>query len=122
MKYKELYIELAELLTKLGCSVCDHDLWGYCYHTKTVRAFVIIKPDMSYKAKYLTLAHEAGHLFNLGKNQKFIWSKKARTEEEANWFALQLLNINDIDPNEYRKFYDKAKKKVKKRKKSWFEI
>jgi Zn-dependent peptidase ImmA (M78 family) len=122
MRYKELYVELAELLTKLGCSVSDHDLWGFCYHTKTIRAFVVIKADMDYKSKYFTLAHEAGHLFSMGKNKKFVWSEKARTEEEANGFALQLLESNEIDPNEYGKFYKKAKKKVKKRKKSWFEI
>lgn len=122
MKYKELYVELAELLTKLNISVCDYDFWGYCGHTKTVKAYVVIKPEMSYKAKFFTLAHEAGHLFSNTKNKAFTWSKSPRTEEQANQFALQLLNIHEIDPNEYRRFYNKAKKKVKKRKKSWFEI
>jgi Zn-dependent peptidase ImmA (M78 family) len=122
MKYKALYIELAELLTRLKCKVCDYDFWGYCNQTKTIRAFIVIKPDMSYKSKFLTLAHEAGHLFNMGKNQEFIWSKNPRTEEEANQFALQLLNIYEIDPTEYCRFYEKAKKKAKKRNKSWFEI
>lgn len=122
MKYKELYIELTNQLTELRVSVCDHDLWGYCYHTKPIRAFIVIKADMDYKSKYFTLAHEAGHLFSMGKEQKLIWSKKARSEDDANKFALILLGINDIEGNEYRKFYNKAKKKVKKRKKSWFEI
>lgn len=122
MKYKELYVELADLLTKLFCKVCDYDVLGYCGQTKAIKAFIVIKPEMSFKEKYFTLAHEAGHLFSLGKNQKFIWSEKPRTEEEANQFALQLLNINEIDPNEYLKFYNRAKKKSKKRKKSWHEI
>jgi Zn-dependent peptidase ImmA (M78 family) len=122
MKFKNLYIELAEKLTDLGCEICDHDFLGYCYQTKSIRAFIVIKSDMSFKSKYLILAHEAGHLFTLGKNRKFVWSKKPKTEEEANYFALQILNIHEIDPNEYRKSYEKAKKKSLKRKKSWFEI
>lgn len=121
MKYKELYVELAELLTKLGCKVCDYDVYGYCGQTETIRAFIVIKPEMNFKEKLLTLSHEMGHLF-YKKNDKFIWSKNPRTEEEANQFALQLLNIHEIDPNEYSKFYKKAKKKVKKRRKCWFEI
>lgn len=122
MKYKNLYVDLAETLTELKCYVCDHDLWGYCFQAKLVKAFIVIKPDMSYKEKYLTLAHEAGHLFTMKGKSNFIWSKDPRTEEEANRFALELLNLNDINSNEYRKFYNRAKKKVKKRKKSWFEI
>ncbi len=121
MKYKTLYKELAEKLTDLGCSVCDHDLWGYCYQTKPIRGFIVIKSHMSYKGKYLTLCHEAGHLFYL-KDDTFVWSKEPRSEEEANRFALELLDSNDIKSGEYRKFYEKAKKKVKKRRKSWFEI
>ena len=63
MKYKILYKELAEKLTDLGCSVSDHDLLGYCYQTKTIRAYIVIKSHMSYKSKYFTICHEAGHLF-----------------------------------------------------------
>lgn len=121
MKYKTLYKELAEKLTELGCSICDHDLLGYCYQTKTIRAYIVIKCHMSYKSKYLTLCHEAGHLFSL-KDDKFVWAKEPRSEEEANRFALELLDTNDIKAQEYCRFYEKAKKKVKKRKKSWFEI
>lgn len=121
LKYKELYVELAELLTKLDCKVCDQDFLGYCFQTKLTRAFIVIKPDMSYKDKYLTLCHEAGHLFFI-KNNEWNWSKKPKTEEEANQFALKLLKFNEIDENEYRVFYNKALRKVKKRNKSWFEI
>ena len=122
MKYKDLYIDLAETLTGLKCYVSDIDFWGYCYQTKSIRAFIVIKPSMSFKRKFFTLAHEAGHLFYMTKDSNFNWSKKPRTEEEANVFALQLLKLSDIDPNEYRKVYEKAKKKLKNRKKSWFEI
>lgn len=122
MKYKELYKELAQHLTELKISICDHDLYGYCYDTKKIKAFIVIKSDMDYKSKYFTLCHEAGHLFYMKKGQKFVWSKNTRSEEEANWFTLQLLKSNEIDLNEYREFYKKAKKMVKKRKKSWFEI
>ena len=66
--------------------------------------------------------HEAGHLFYMKKGQKFNWSEEPRSEEEAHWFALQLLKFNEIDAYEYYRFYEKAVKSVKKRKKSWFEI
>jgi Zn-dependent peptidase ImmA (M78 family) len=122
MKYKELYKELAHLLDDLGCAVCDHDFWGYCYQAKKIKGFIIIRPDMSFKRKFFTLAHEAGHLFYFGKDNKFNWSKKPKTEVEANTFALQILKLSDIDPYEYSKIYEKAKKKSKNRKKSWFEI
>lgn len=122
MKYKELYIDLAWKLTELGCRVCDHDIEGYCYQVKNFRAFVVIKADMGFKEKYMTLCHEAGHLFTLKGSDTFNWSKKPRSEDKANQFVLRLLKLNDIDENEYHEFYEKAKKKVKKRKKSWFEI
>lgn len=121
MKYKTLYKELAEKLTDLGCSVCDHDFLGCSYQTKSIRAYIVIKSSISYKSKYYTLAHEAGHLFTL-KNKGFVWSVTPRSEEEANRFAFQLLDQNDIESYEYCKFYEKAKKKAKKRKRSWFEI
>lgn len=122
MKYKELYRELANFLNDLGCFVCDIDVLGHCKHTNGIKAFIYIKSDLNYKEKYFVLAHEAGHLFSMKKGKKFAWSKKPRSEEEANQFALQLINLNEIDCYEYRNFYDKAKKKFKKRKKSWFEI
>jgi Zn-dependent peptidase ImmA (M78 family) len=121
MKYKTLYKELAEKLTDLGCFICDIDVLGHCGHTDYVKAFIYIKSALNYKHKYFVLAHEAGHLFSL-KNDKFIWSPTARSEEEANRFAFQLLEQNDIESYEYCEFYQKAKKKAKKRKKSWFEI
>lgn len=123
MKYKELYKELAQTLTELKVSVCDHDLGGgYCFQTKTIRAFVVINPNMDYKAKYFTLCHEAGHLFYMKKGQKFNWSEEPRSEQDAHWFALKLLKFNEIDTFEYYRFYEKIVKSVKKRKKSWFEI
>lgn len=123
MKYKELYKELAQHLTELHISVCDHDLGGgYCFQTKTIRAFIVIEPSLNYKSKYFTLCHEAGHLFYMKKGKKFNWSEEPRSEEEAHWFALQLLKFNEIDAYEYYRFYEKAVKSVKKRKKSWFEI
>ena len=122
MKYKELYKELANHLNNLGCFVCDIDVLGHCRHAYGLKAFIYVKSDLNYKEKYFVLAHEAGHLFSMKKDQKFCWSKNGRSEEEANRFALQLLGFNEIDGYEYRKFYNKAKKKFKKRKKSWFEI
>lgn len=121
MKYRELYIDLAETLTSLKCYVSDIDFWGYCFQTKSVRAFIVVKPDMSYKEKFFCLSHETGHLFSMKKG-KFVWARNPRTEEEANKFAMQLINSKDIDPIEYRKFYERAKRKSKNRKKSWFEI
>ena len=123
MKYKELYKELAQKLTELKVSVCDHDLGGgYCFQTKPIRAFIVIKSEMNYKSKYFTLAHEAGHLFYIKKDKLFNWSKEPRNEKEAHWFALKLLKSNKIDSYEYYRFYDKIMKKSKKRRKSWFEI
>lgn len=113
MKYKELYVELAEFLTRLGCSVCDHDLMGYCYQTAKIRAFIIIKPDMTYKEKYLTLCHEAGHLFLYKNNQKFVWSKTPMSELSANHFALQLLASHDIDEKNIMNFTRKLKRKLR---------
>jgi Zn-dependent peptidase ImmA (M78 family) len=122
MKYKELYKELAHQLSSLGCFVCDIDMLGHCKHTEDSKAFIYIKPSMSFKAKYFVLAHEAGHLFYKKGEKIFNWSKTARSEEEANTFALQLLESNDIDSHGYCKLYSKAKKASKKRKKSWFEL
>ncbi len=122
MKYKELYKELANHLTSLGCFVCDMDVLGHCKHSVGNRAFIFIKSSMTYKQKYFVLAHEAGHLFYIKGGQTFTWSKKGRSEDKANVFALHLLESNDIDGNEYNKFYKLAQKKVKRRKKSWFEI
>ena len=121
MKYKNLYRELAELLTELGCSVADHDFLGYCYQTAAIKGLIVIKANMNYKGKYFVLAHEAGHLFYM-RNGKFNWSKKPRTEEQANTFAVKLLKFNEIESHEYYKHYNRAKKNVKKRIKSWFEI
>jgi len=123
LKYKDLYRELAQQLTELKISICDHDLGGgYCFQTKSIRGFIVIKPDLSFKEKYFVLTHEAGHLFYMKKDQEFVWSKKPRSEEEAHSFALQLLKLNEIDNFEYYKFYRKAVRSIKKRKKSWFEI
>ena len=122
MKYKELYKELAQTLTDLGCFVFDIDVFGHCKHSKGSRAFIFIKSSMTYQQKFYVLAHEAGHLFFMKKGQKLVWSTKGRSENKANRFALQLLNFNDIDSNEYRVFYNRALKKIKNRKKSWFEI
>ena len=122
MKYKELYKELAQTATELGCSVGDHDLLGYCYHTKNIRAFIVINPDMNYKDRFLTLCHELGHLFYMQKGNRFVWSDEPRTEEQANFFAIKLLQYNDVDADEYRKFYNKALRIVKKRKPSWHEL
>jgi Zn-dependent peptidase ImmA (M78 family) len=70
----------------------------------------------------MTLAHETGHLFYMSRNkERIIWSKKPRTEDQANQFVLLLLKMNDIDENEYKTFYSKALKASKKRKKCWFE-
>jgi Zn-dependent peptidase ImmA (M78 family) len=122
MKYKILYVELAELLTRLGCQVCDHDLLGYCFQPGKSRGFIVIRPNMNYKEKYFILSHEAGHLFRLTKDKKLRWTAKIKTEEEANLFAVKLLKFNEIEREEYYKIYAKAKEKMKKRKKSWFEI
>lgn len=122
MKYKSLYRDLANTLSSLGCFISDFDILGHCMHTDKTKAFIFIKPTMSYKHKYFVLAHEAGHLFFIKKNKVFNWTTKPRTEEEANSFAFHLFSLKDIDCNEYRKFYEKAKKKAKKRKKAWFEI
>ena len=121
MKYKELYVDLAETLTSLKCYVCDQDLWGYCFQTESIRAFIVIKSNATFKEKYMTLCHEAGHLFTMEKG-KFKWSKKPRSEEEANRFAIDLLRTNDIEDYEYFKVYKKIEKKTKKRILSWFEI
>ena len=122
VNYKELYVDLAWILNGLGCNVCDHDFSGYCYQTKGKRGFIVINSNLSYKRKLMTLAHEAGHLFYMTKGKAFNWSKKPRTEDQANWFALQLLRLNNIEGFEYHEFYNKAKKKLKNRKKSWFEL
>lgn len=121
MKFKNLYKDLANLLTNLDCSVCDLDFRGYCFQTKDIKALIVISPDMSYKEKYFTLAHEAGHLFYMKKGNAFNWSEKPRSEDQANWFALQLIKHNEIESYEYKKFYNKALRASKKRKKSWFE-
>lgn len=123
MKYKELYKELAQTLTDLRISICDHDLGGgYCFQTKTIRAFIVIQSSLNFKDKYFVLAHEMGHLFYPKKGKELGWSKKPRSEEEAHQFALRLIKFNDIDPYEYYRFYRRVTKRAKKRKKSWFEI
>lgn len=122
MEFKELYKELAQTLNNIGCSVCDFDYWGYCSSTKGIKAFIVIKPSMSYKGKYFTLAHEAGHLFYMSKGKILNWSKNSRSENQANWFALQLIKRNNIDVEEYKEFYNKALKISKNRKKSWYEF
>ena len=122
MNYKTLYRDLAHVLTSLGCFICDIDVMGHCKHIENSKAFIYIKPSMNYQQKFFVLAHEAGHLFYMKKGNCFNWSKKARSEEQANWFALQLLRLNGIDSEEYMTFYGKAKKAIKTRKKAWFEI
>lgn len=122
MSYQELYIDLAQTLIELGCYVCDHDFWGYCYHTKTIKAFVVIKSSMSYKYKYFTLIHEAGHLFYPNNVTLFNWSKKARTEKQANSFAVKILKLKELEVDDYETFYNRAKEIAKNRKKSWHEI
>ncbi len=122
MNYKELYKELAQLLTSMRCCVCDHDFFGYCYQIENFRAFIVIKAKMTYKEKYFTLIHEVGHLFYMNKGNILNWSKRVRTEKEANWFAFQILRINDIDVDDYKEFYNRANRILKNRKKSWHEI
>ena len=123
LKYKELYKELAQALTELKISVCDHDLGGgYCFQTKSIRAFIVIDSKMNFKEKYFTLCHETGHLFYIRDKNEFVWSDYPRSEEEAHKFAIQMLKSNDIDSLEYYRFYGKVTKKVTKRRKSWFEI
>jgi Zn-dependent peptidase ImmA (M78 family) len=122
MKYKDLYIGLAHALTYRGCEVCDYDYWGYCAQTDGIRAFIVIKPKMKYKEKYLILVHETGHLFFLNNKKGLVWSNKTRNEDQANQFALKFLKMNKIDAKEYNKFYKKAQKIAKKRKKSWHEF
>lgn len=122
MDYKSLYINLAELLTHLKVVVCDHDYLGYCYQNNDNKGFIVINPKMTYKEKYFTLAHEAGHLFYMRKGNMFSWSKKPRTEEQANWFAIQLIKMNGISSIDYCNHYSNAIRYNKKRKKSWFEI
>jgi len=122
MNYKELYKELANDLTNLGCCICDHDFLGYCCQVGSLKAFIFIKPSLSYKEKYFILAHESGHLFYMTKGKLFKRAKKNRTEEQANWFAIQLLRINGVEVYEYKNFYSHAKKIVKNRIKSWHEI
>jgi len=122
MGYKSLYTELASALDHLGVAVCDHDYMGYCFQTLGLRGFIYIKSRLTYKEKYMALCHETGHLFYMKKGKTLNWSKKPRTEEQANWFAMQLLRRNGIDVEEYKEFYNKALVAVKKRKKSWFEI
>ena len=122
MGYKSKYVDLAYLLTSQCCMVCDHDFMGYCSFFENKKAFIVIKPKLSYKEKIFTLAHEAGHIFYMTKGRAFIWSKKARTEKQANWFAVQLLRLMKIDVLEYYCFYEKAKKRNKYRRKSWFEF
>jgi len=99
----------------------DVDVLGHCRHTNDMKGFVCIKPSMSYKQKYFVLAHEAGHLFYMKKGKMFNWSKKARTEKQANFFALQLLRLKGIDKDEYWEVYNKAVKRGINRK-SWFEL
>lgn len=122
MDYKQLYLDLALILRDLKCFVHDHDFNGYALFTKDYKAFIVINPKLTYKEKYFCLAHEVGHLFYMKKNSIFNWSNKPRSEEQANWFAIQLLKRQNIDTKEYWDFYKKAETKAKKRKKSWFEI
>ena len=120
--YKGLYRDLAQVLRSYCCDVFDHDLLGYCIQVKDAKAIIFISPTLTYKEKYFTLAHEAGHLFYMKKGKVFNWSKKPRTEEQANWFALQLFRLMEIENTDYKNFYNKALNKLKTRKKSWFEI
>jgi Zn-dependent peptidase ImmA (M78 family) len=117
--YKALYKDLANTLNELKCSVNDHDYLGYCSQTKGIRAFIFINPSLNYQQRYFTLVHEAGHLFYMTKGKTFNWSKEPRSEDEANWFAVQVLRLNEMKSAEYWEFYNKCKKR--KRKKSWFE-
>jgi Zn-dependent peptidase ImmA (M78 family) len=122
MNYKNLYKELARILWSMNCYVCDLDSLGHATKTDKTRAFIYVNAHMSYKHKYFVLAHEAGHLFYMKKNKIFNWSKKIRSEKQANFFAIQLLRLSGIDVSEYYLHYDKAVKKSKKRRKTWFEI
>jgi Zn-dependent peptidase ImmA (M78 family) len=106
----------------MGCAICDHDFMGHCNFVGKTKAFIYIKPSMSYKQKYFTLVHEAGHLFYMKKGKIFNWAKRARSEDQANWFAVQFLKTVDIRSQEYYDFYDIAVKKLKNRRKSWFEL
>jgi Zn-dependent peptidase ImmA (M78 family) len=122
MNYKNLYKDLALVLTSLGCFVCDDDYLGFCRYTKDIKAFICVDANMSYQHKYFVLAHEAGHLFYMKKGKIFNWSKKARSEDQANFFAIQLLKLAGVNKEDYYMHYDKASKHAKKRKKSWFQL
>jgi len=121
MNYKQLYINLATELTNLGCRVCDDDFLGLCIYPNKNRAFIYITPNMSYKHKYFTLAHEAGHIFFMKKDKIFNWSKKERPENKANMFAIKILGMNKIKSEEYKIFYSGAIKRGRPNK-SWFEL
>jgi Zn-dependent peptidase ImmA (M78 family) len=121
MGYKQLYKELATSIDELRCAVYDYDFIGFCNHTKKFRAFIYIDSKMSYKEKYFTLAHEAGHLFYMSGDNMFNWSKKIRSETKAHAYAVKLLDSADINEDEYYIFYSKAKSR-RGRKKSWSEL
>lgn len=122
MDYKNLYKELAHILTSLGCFVCDDDYLGFGRHTDDFKAFVCVNPNMSYQHKFFVLAHEAGHLFYMKKGKTFNWSKKARSEKQANFFAIQLLRLVGENKEDYYLHYEKALKRNKKKRKSWFQL
>jgi Zn-dependent peptidase ImmA (M78 family) len=122
MSYQSLYKDLARAMKDWDVEVCDHDFYGYCAQIKNVKGVIFIKSSLSYKERYFVLCHEVGHLFYMKKDKPFNWSKKPRTEDQANWFAMQLLKNNGVDVEEYKQFYNKALLAAKKRKKSWFEL
>jgi len=122
MDYRELYRNLAQELSNLNCAVYDPNHWGHSFRAKRNVDFIVIRNDLTYKEKFFVLAHEAGHLFYMKKGNMFNRSRKIRTEDQANWFALRLLKFYKIDRIEYFIVFNKAKISEKKRKKTWFEL
>jgi Zn-dependent peptidase ImmA (M78 family) len=121
MDYEELYRNLAFKLFRLGCKIWDSDYYGFCDRpTKKIKAYIFVNPRLSYQQRFFILAHEAGHLFTLKKDGIFEWSRKVRSEKEANWFAIQLINRAKIDVTEYYAYYEKAKKSNKFKGKPWY--
>jgi Zn-dependent peptidase ImmA (M78 family) len=119
MNFKNLYKDLATELSDLGCAVYDFDFLGFCCFSKK-KAFIHIRPSMSYRHKFYTLCHEMGHLFTMDEYD-FLWSEVARTEKQANNFAVKLLKTHGITKEEYYVFYDKAVKRGRPRK-TWSEL
>lgn len=122
MGYKTLYSELANEISSNKCYICDEDYLGYCVPAKGLKGFIYIKASMSYKERFFTLAHEAGHLFTMLKGGELKWCNRLKTEQEANTFAVQYMIALGINVEDYRIFYNKASKRNKKKRKSWHHI